>query len=275
MKTYKLYTLIATLLVALGLTGYLGFQQFEKASAAQGILEAQKVQEAQDQELGQYAINMMFETYEGSKMSSGKKQMLARSIVKVANDVFRTQTFTVTNAKGETKVRTVTALDQQEHFIMVVANESQFQRFAQSPTGPKGLAQLAKSSFFEALKTNCGVKDVSENDVWDTDLNLYAGACYFRAQIEAAGGNLPLASLRYNQGPNSEAAKAYANGRRFGNLEGLNYLASISYLGSVGSTEKLPGKPTFEPNQKVDKKSAAASEETVKPVKSGKNKAVK
>jgi hypothetical protein len=185
-------------------------------------------------------------------MSSGKKQMLARSIVKVANDVFKTQTFTFVTSKGETKTRTVTALDQQEHFIMVVANESGFQRFAQSPTGPKGLAQLAKNSFFEALKTNCGVKDVSENDVWDTDLNLYAGACYYRAQIEAANGNLPLASLRYNQGPNSDAAKAYAKGQRFGNLEGLNYLASISYLSSVGTTEKLPGKPAYEPNQKVE-----------------------
>lgn len=227
----------AFLALGLALAVTASIELFNRNRVLSSALETQSVKEQAEQQIGQYAINMMFECYPAVKMSSGAKQMMARRIAKVATDVYET-------------------VDQREHFVMIVAIESCFQKYVQSPTGPKGLTQVARSSFFEALKVNCGVKDVNEEDVWDTDLNLYAGACYYRAQIEAAHGNLPLASLRYNQGPESKAAKSYAKGGRFDNTEGLQYLASISFLKEKGSDQPVPGHPSYEPNTKVKKESA-------------------
>jgi hypothetical protein len=81
---------------------------------------ARQSQEDEDQALGQYTVNMMFRSAQGRKLSDGKKQVLARAIVRVANDIF-------TNPVDK------------KAFVTVLEIESGFQRFAQSPTGLKEL----------------------------------------------------------------------------------------------------------------------------------------
>lgn len=183
-------------------------------------------QAAADEKLGQYAINMMHWAGAKDKLSDGRKQILARSIVRVANDIFEAE-------------------DDKRAFIAVIAIESAFQRFAQSPTGPKGYAQLARASFHEAMK-DCGVEGLKDDDVWETDFNLYAGACYFRKVLEAFNGDPYAAIVAYNQGPNSEAAKSYAKYGSMENVEALKYVARFSFLKRKVTDEKEHGSPSID-----------------------------
>lgn len=181
--------------------------------------------EEADQRLGQYAINMMYLSGAKDKISDGKKQILARSIVRVANDIFEKE-------------------DNKRAFIAVLAIESAFQRFAQSPTGPKGYAQLAKKSFHEAM-SDCGVVNLHDDDVWETDINLYAGACYFRKVLDAYDGDHLAAIVAYNQGPNSNSAKSYAKYGSLDNMEALKYVAKFSFLKRKVTDQKTPNVPNI------------------------------
>lgn len=230
MKPYKIYTVFAVMLLTILGLGYYSF----KSADAVAQLDAMKQQEIADNNLGQFAINSMFESREGAKLSNASKQMMARDLVTVGNHVLKTT-------------------DQKEHLIMVVMMESGFQRYAQSPTGPKGLTQVAKAAFKEGLTDYCGVTGVADEDVWNPILNLYAGACYFRRQIEESNGNLARASLRYNQGPHSAADKSYSKGGRVGNVEGLEYIAQITYLEKKLNSDKTPDRPEYNPGLNISK----------------------
>jgi soluble lytic murein transglycosylase-like protein len=224
--------------------------ELEKAvQMKDAILQGIKDREEQDLSLGQYAINMMYESGGHKKISDARKQILARSIVRVANDIFE--------PADTSKDAFKKAVDNKKAFIAVLAIESQFQKFAQSPTGPKGYAQVAKAAFYEAM-SDCGVdkQHLHEEDVWETDVNLYAGACYFKKMLDARNGDPYAAIVAYNQGPNSDSVKTFSKDGRMTEMEPLKYVARFAFLknkvtdkqaGSVPSIQELP-KPS--PNTK-------------------------
>jgi soluble lytic murein transglycosylase-like protein len=189
-----------------------------------------KAKEEADTKLGQYAINAMYKAGAKDKLSDAKKQTLARAIVRVANDIFEKE-------------------DNKRAFVAVIAIESAFQRYAQSPTGPKGYAQMAKKSFAEAM-ADCGVTNIKEDDVWETDLNLYAGACYFRKLLEANDGDPYMAIIAYNQGPNSDSLKSYAKSGSLDNVEALKYVAKFTFLKRTITDKKQPGVPLIQDMEK-------------------------
>lgn len=193
-------------------------QSAAKISAVQAQLDAIKALEEKDKVLGQYAINMMYHTSAKSKISDAKKQILARAIVRVSNDVFDTD-------------------DHKKAFVAVLAIESEFQRSAQSPTGPRGLSQVAKAAFKEGM-SNCGIDDFTDEDVWETDINLYAGACYFRALLETSNDPY-VAIVAYNQGPNSKDSKTYAKYGRMDSIEALKYVARFNFLKRTVPSDKV------------------------------------
>lgn len=194
------------------------------AAAALAKVEAIKAQEEQDQALGQFIINMMYRTRAGEKLSAVKKQILARAIVRVANDVFE-------------------AFEHKKAFVIALSIESAFARTAQSPTGPRGYSQVAKKAFAEGMAL-CGAPDVHDEDVWETDINLYAGACYFRNLLETVE-DPGIAIVHYNQGPNSEAARMYAKTGDLTQPEALRYVAKFNFLDRTVPVEKAPGVPAI------------------------------
>jgi len=201
-------------------------------------------QEDADQRLGQYVVNMMYKAGAGKTISDGLKLSIARAIVRVANDIFDTK-------------------EARKGWITALSIESGFNRIAQSPTGPKGYGQLAKSAFFEAIKS-CGLGDVRESDVWDTELNLYASACYFHQMLERSDNDPYVAIVLYNQGPNSEAAKQYAKHGTMDNVEALKYVARFNFLKRKVDEKQMDGVPSISelpvPSApKSDKAKAAAS----------------
>lgn len=77
----------------------------------------------------------------------------------------------------------------------LVRAESEFNRRAVSPVGAVGLTQLMPSTarYFQA--------GVSREQLFDRDTNLRIGFRYLRTLIDQYGGNLELALLAYNRGP--------------------------------------------------------------------------
>jgi len=201
-------------------TTYNGHAKSAEISKLENNIALLKSQEEADRQLGQYVINMMYQTSAATKLSDAKKLTLARSIVRVANDVFETT-------------------ENKKAFVALLAIESEFQRNAQSPTGPKGLSQVAKAAFKEGLES-CGITNVKEDDVWETDINLYAGACYFRSLLDKHNGDHYIAIVGYNQGPYSKDVKSYAKHGRVENVEALKYIARFTFLKRTVTDAKKP-----------------------------------
>lgn len=77
----------------------------------------------------------------------------------------------------------------------LVRVESEFKERAKSPVGAIGLTQLmpATAKYF--------VKDASREALYDRDTNLKVGFRYLRTLIREYEGNVKLALLVYNRGP--------------------------------------------------------------------------
>lgn len=197
----------------------------EKSKALDEQLKVLKAKEEEDEKLGQYIINMMYMTSARTKLSDTMKQVRARAIVRVANDIF----------------------DSYEHkkaHVAVLAIESGFNHLAQSPTGPKGIGQMAKSAFKEGISM-CISAGVNEDDVWDAEINLYASACYFKMLLERYNGDPYAAIVSYNQGANSDAAKSYTKSGNIDNIEALKYVAKFTFLKRNVTEEKKDGVPSL------------------------------
>jgi soluble lytic murein transglycosylase-like protein len=78
----------------------------------------------------------------------------------------------------------------------LVRVESEFNRRAVSPVGARGLTQLMPSTarYFRLNGT-------SRHDLFDRDTNLRIGFRYLRTLIDKYDGNVRLALLAYNRGP--------------------------------------------------------------------------
>jgi hypothetical protein len=184
-----------------------------------------KQQEEERAAIGQYAINMMMlDQSSKKKISNAKKLIIAKTVARISSDVF------VTRA-------------QKRAFVGAILHESGFQKFAQSPTGPKGYTQLAKKAFKEGAEA-CGLPEVQEDDVWETEINLYAGACYFRKMIEltkdeSGSDDLTAAAIAYNQGFSSEDLKRYKKSGLIDNKEPLKYAVRLGWLDKNVSDKPL------------------------------------
>lgn len=114
--------------------------------------------------------------------------------------------------------------------LAVIAVESEFQQDAVSVVGAKGLMQVRPSTlFFVAQKE--GVRLSKEELAADPSLNVRLGVRYLKAMRDRFSGNLDLALMAYNAGPNrlaealkegsTDAYQGYVNAvrRQFGRLK--------------------------------------------------------
>lgn len=176
-------------------------------SPARPIGNAVAGEPSYDEELGAYVVSIMQQV--NAPLSDVRKQILARAIVRVTTEVFTEDLH-------------------RKSFVAIIGIESRFVKYAQSPTGPRGLTQVARAAFREGLGY-CGMTEVRDEDVWEPEINLYAGACYYRHLLERYQ-DVYKAAVAYNQGPNSQDAKTYAKSGELSTQEALKYVAKFSYL---------------------------------------------
>lgn len=170
----------------------------------------------EDQKLGQYVINMM--AHVRADLTDAKKQILAHSIVEVSDNMF-------TNESDK------------KAFITMIAIESRFKRDAKSPTGAVGLTQIIPS-YANDHGGPCGISDIKTEDLYDSDMNLAVGACYFRFVLERYNGDVYSALAAYNAGHNSKTAEVYSKSGDLSNEETLRYIAKFAHLRNNTSDDK-------------------------------------
>ena len=219
--TMKLKTIAISALVVAAL-GYAA----ESKREAMAIKATAEAQEEADMRLGQYTLNMIYKSGAGNKISDGRKQVFARAIVRVSNEIFDN-------------------LEQTQAWISAIAIESAFMKFAQSPTGPKGLGQMARASFHEGI-AKCSINKVADDDVFETDLALYSSACYFKSMLEISNGDPFGAMVLYNKGPNSEDARTYLKSGNLNDQEALKYIAKATFLKRNVTDQKTIGVPLIQ-----------------------------
>ena len=206
----------------------------EYVAKMEALVKQYEGNEQRDSDLGQYVINMMYQSKSTvDAMSQADMIMLARNIVRISNDIYETEI-------------------QKHGFITALQIESRFLRFAQSPTGPKGLGQVAKKAFHEALAA-CGIPSAKDSDVWNTDLNLYAAACYYKKMLLMFNNDPLQAIVAYNQGANSTDAKSYASHGSMNGIEPLKYVARFVFLQNKVTNQKTDGIPAVNEMPKPDK----------------------
>lgn len=113
------------------------------------------------------------------------------------------------------------------------AVESQFNPAAQSKSGAMGLAQIIPSTW-DGLAKQLGL-----TNPYDPNQSALAGATYLKQQLNAFGGNVPLALAAYNAGPG--AVKKYNGIPPFSETAAYvpNVLAAQSYYNQSGNLPTL------------------------------------
>jgi hypothetical protein len=176
-------------------------------SSAQIPINA-SVLEKESKELGDYALLMM--RIVNADLSTIRKNVIARSIVTVANDIF-------------------SSLDEKKQFVVMIAIESKFNTNAKSPVGALGLTQIMPQ-YAREFGTACGVKDLRDEDLIHPDVNLILGACRFKALLDAFNGQPVPALVAYNAGLASNQLKQLQSLREITNTETASYVVKWAYV---------------------------------------------
>lgn len=159
-------------------------------------------------ELGDYALLMM--RIVNADLSLVRRNVIARSIVNVANDIF-------------------SSLDEKKQFVVMIAIESKFNTDAKSPAGALGLTQIMPQ-YAREFGVSCGIKDIRDSDMIHPDVNLILGACRFKALLDAFNGQPVPALVAYNAGLASNQLKQLQSLREITNTETASYVVKWIYV---------------------------------------------
>jgi hypothetical protein len=162
----------------------------------------------ESKELGDYALLMM--RIVNANLSDVRRNVVARSIVNVANDIF-------------------SSLDEKKQFVVMIAIESKFNTDAKSPAGALGLTQIMPQ-YAREFGTACGIKDLRDEDMIHPDVNLILGACRFKALLDAFNGQPVPALVAYNAGLASNQLKQLQSLREITNTETASYVVKWIYV---------------------------------------------
>jgi hypothetical protein len=176
-----------------------------------GIVESAKnvtTSDRESKELGDYALLMM--RIVNANLSDVRRNVVARSIVNVANDIF-------------------SSLDEKKQFVVMIAIESKFNTDAKSSAGALGLTQIMPQ-YAREFGTACGIKDLRDEDMIHPDVNLILGACRFKALLDAFNGQPVPALVAYNAGLASNQLKQLQSLREITNTETASYVVKWIYV---------------------------------------------
>lgn len=184
---------------------------YDPQTTSSSVSESTKnftVSDKESKELGDYALLMM--RIVNANLSDVRRNVVARSIVSVANDIFST-------------------LDEKKQFVVMIAIESKFNTEAKSSAGALGLTQIMPQ-YAREFGTACGIKDLRDEDLIHPDVNLILGACRFKALLDAFNGQPVPALVAYNAGLASNQLKQLQSLREITNTETASYVVKWIYV---------------------------------------------
>jgi hypothetical protein len=150
--------------------------------ANQNNYSEQTEKDKQKEKLLKFTLKVM-DMHPSVKLSESQKEFKANKVVSFVMDQI---------TGGEAA---------QEQFISMIKLESNFDNNLKSSVGAIGIAQIMKETFNRNAE-DCDL-DVKPEDIYNEDINLYFGACYYQELLDDPNNenNPRLASLNYNGGP--------------------------------------------------------------------------
>jgi len=164
--------------------------------------------EEEAKEIGNYVLTQM--KIVNARMSSIRKQVIARQIVTTTMDIFESQ-------------------EHRKQFVTLIAIESKFNPKAKSHVGAVGIGQVMPQ-YAKEFAAKCGINDLDTDDLEIAEVNLTVSACRFRELLEIFKGQVSLALVAYNAGANSNQVKQLQELRNLSTVETSSYLSKFMYL---------------------------------------------
>jgi hypothetical protein len=164
--------------------------------------------ETEAKEIGNYVLTQM--KIVNARMSSIRKQVIARQIVTTTMDIFESQ-------------------EHRKQFVTLIAIESKFNPKAKSHAGAVGIGQVMPQ-YSKEFAAKCGINDLDTDDLEIAEVNLTVSACRFRELLEIFKGQVSLALVAYNAGANSNQVKQLQELRNLSTVETSSYLSKFMYL---------------------------------------------
>jgi hypothetical protein len=178
-------------------------------------LETISTEKKEREEIGNYVMLMM--KIVESKLSNTAQNIIARSVVSVSMEIFSSQ-------------------EERKQFVVLIGVESKFNPNAKSSAGAVGLTQVIPK-YAKEFGEPCGMGDVAQGDLLNHDVNLYVGACRFKALLDKLNSNIALALVAYNAGQNSSQLKQLKSLNNITNIETSSYVAKYTFLRSKADNQ--------------------------------------
>lgn len=103
--------------------------------------------------------------------------------------------------------------DARQQYISMLKIESNYNNNVKSSANAIGIGQILKSTFKAVSESDdCNI-DVEDDDIYNEDMNLEIGACYYASLLKVNNQNPRLATLWYNGG-----GKTVEQFKKFGNI---------------------------------------------------------
>lgn len=213
------------------LTLLYGVVVWQKYTNIAKTVSASVEKDKEDQKLGEYIMFIM--SMHDTKISRFQQQLIAQTIVRVSGNIFDNY-------------------DERTWFVILINNESAFDRLAKSPAGAVGLTQILPR-FAEEFGSHCGLSSVNAAEVTDMEMNLTLGACRFKHLLVNYKGVYSTALAAYNGGKNAKSVQQLQKLANITTEETLQYLARFTHIkASADANEKNnPAKMNFVSNAKV------------------------
>jgi hypothetical protein len=203
-----LISLLAVYIVGSVMALSYGTKVWQKYTFIAKTLSESQSKEQEDQKLGEYVMFIM--GMRETKMSNFQKQLMAQTIVRVSGNIFDNY-------------------DERTWFVILINNESSFDRLAKSPAGAVGLTQVMPQ-FVEEFGGHCGLSNINPLEVTDMEVNLTLGACRFKHLLVSYKGVYSTALAAYNGGKNAKSVKELQRLANITTEETLQYLARFTHI---------------------------------------------
>lgn len=188
-KMKKVYPklIIASLVLACGLEYALhhSFKKLEQEAKVNNDLKAQVKSEENKLKEKQELIDFTYKAMDippVTKLSQARKEIIANKLATLTTQY-------------------ITGQDSREQYISMIKLESNFNNNVKSSAGAIGVAQVMKPTFKTVASDDDCEIDVNDDDIYNEDINLEVGVCYYAQLLVLNNQNSRLATLWYNGGP--------------------------------------------------------------------------
>jgi hypothetical protein len=203
-----IFTMLTIYLIGSGAAIWFSSNLLKEHEKTKADLQVAQAKESEDQRVGNYIMFIM--SMRNLQISEFQKQLMAQAIVRVSGNVFAT-------------------FEERTWFVILINNESGFDKNAKSLSGAVGLTQVMPQ-FVEEFGNHCNITNVNPSEASDMEINLTLGACRFKHLLQNYNGVYSTALAAYNGGKNAKSVKELQRLANVSTEETAQYIIRFTHV---------------------------------------------